>query len=89
MPIASKTQEKFHARSLKIPVIKQKDGFDHPRDQAGQSAAILAVWGCTVPVGAYNTPMGHTQPAQNNNNRPCSLVRAEIYHFFMCGFMRG
>jgi hypothetical protein len=28
--------------------------------QPGQSAAILAVWGCIVPVCPYNTPMGHT-----------------------------
>jgi hypothetical protein len=29
--------------------------------------------GCIVPVCPYNTPMVHTQPTQNNNNRPCAL----------------
>ena len=29
--------------------------------------------GCMVLIVPYNTPMGHTQPAQNNNNRPYTL----------------
>jgi hypothetical protein len=43
--------------------------------------------------------MKHTQTIQNNNNRPCALVRAKIYFFpcfpamvmamAMCWFMRG
>jgi hypothetical protein len=27
--------------------------------------------------------MGHTQPTQNNINRPCALVRAKIYFFLL------
>jgi hypothetical protein len=56
---------------------------DHRRDQGCQLVAILAVWGCIVPVRAYNTLMGHTQPTQNNNNRPCSLVLARIHFFYL------
>jgi hypothetical protein len=42
--------------------------------------------------------MKHTQTTQNNNNRPCALVRTKIYFFCfpamamamaMCWFMRG
>ena len=35
---------------------------------------ISPAWGCTVPMVPYDTPMGHAQPAQNDNNRPCVCV---------------
>ena len=37
----------------------------------------MVVWWCIVPVCLCNTPMVHTQPTQNNNNRPCALFRSK------------
>ena len=33
--------------------------------------------------------MGHTQPTQNNNSRPCALVCAKIHFFLLFGHGHG
>jgi hypothetical protein len=58
-------------------------GWDHPLDQGGQYAAIVAVWGCIVPVGAYNTPMGHTQPLKTTTT---ALVPYVYYVYVKLAF---